>query len=236
MATKKTVELRNKKTGKLAGSVSLVGKKAPKSAAKITPKAKKAVAKKPAVKKSVAKVVVPKTAPSTNKKSNKQPTHPSIIQVPIRLDLEVLPTPGFKGSPLFAYDYPENVDKFGIILRSLSKKQIKSLADIEERQRDQQSFINAMDEAFPALNSDLTGYEKYDSEWRTKYDSLLPAGLSEEEKDLFEGAILMASYADMALLARSEITSGTYKRLTKDWRAIVGAIHPEDKDIFVEKA
>ena len=236
MVAKKTVELRNKKTGKLAGSVSLVGKKAPKSAAKIAPKVKKAVAEKVTVKKVTAKVVVPKDAPSTNKKSAKQPTTPSLVQVSIRLDLEASPTPGFKGSPLFAYDYPENVDKFGIILRGLSKKQIKSLADIEEKQKDQQSFINAMDEAFPALNSDLTGYTKYDSEWRTKYDSLLPSGLSEEEKDLFEGAILIASYADLALRARQEITSGTYKMLTKDWRAIVGAIHPEDKDIFVETA
>lgn len=216
MVAKKTLEVRNKKTGKLDGSVSLAGKKAP------------SVAKK------TAKVIVPKKAKVGSKKSSKKPTNPSIRQVPIRLDLIALPTPGFKGSPLFAYDYPENVDKFGIILRSLSKKQIKSLADIEEKLSHKATFNYAMDEAFPALNSDLLGYEKYDSEWRTKYDALIPAGLSEEELDLFEGAILIASYADMALLARSEITAGTYKTLTADWRAIVGAIHPEDKDLFVE--
>ena len=83
---------------------------------------------------------------------------------------------------------------------------------------------------------DLTELERWEVDWAAKRETILPTALSAKEKNVYSIAIEYASHVDLAVRMRigDEISSQEiYNGVTTFWRENVGAVHPEDKDIFI---
>ena len=224
---KKTVELRNKKTGKLAGSVSLAGKKAPKSATK--PVVKKTVAKKPVVtKKEVAKKVAP-PAPKTT--GTGRVLFPKIIKpVPMK---DRLPEDGLSFATILS------------LTKSLDETQMEKLVSSQTAPEVMRSYSRSIEVASDALlddEGDDTELIRYEETWLNAHPALFGESSSYDTVLLDPEALLVdqvyeiAARTHLALLARKSLDideSNEYEVLTYAWRKHIGQIHPDDDDILL---
>lgn len=80
---------------------------------------------------------------------------------------------------------------------------------------------------------DLTELNKWILNWSFNFENILPMPMSAKEKNVYLVAIEYASHVDLALRMRQELSPTVYGAVTDLWRKQVGAISPEDNDIYV---
>lgn len=80
---------------------------------------------------------------------------------------------------------------------------------------------------------DLTELYKWKLDWSFNFENILPLPMNAKEKNVYLVAIEYASHVDLALRMRPELSPTVYGVVTDLWRKQVGAISPEDNDIYV---
>lgn len=80
---------------------------------------------------------------------------------------------------------------------------------------------------------DLTELYKWKLDWSFNFENILPLPMNAKEKNVYLVAIEYASHVDLALRMRQELSPTVYGVVTDSWRKQVGAISPEDNDVYV---
>ena len=222
---KKTVEIRNKKTGKLAGSVSLAGKKAPKSATK--PVAKKAIVKKASAPKKATAPVAVKT-PGTGRV-----LFPKIAKTTPAPVKDKLPEDGLSFASILS------------LTKKLDETQMSKLVASQTSPDLMRSYSRSVEVASNALlddEGDDTELIRYEETWLNAHPALFGESSSYDTALLDPDALIVdqvyeiAARTHLALLARKSLDldeSNDYEVLTYAWRKHIGQIHPDDEDILL---
>lgn len=226
MVAKKTIERRNKKTGKLDGSVSLAGKKAP-SVTKVA--AKKAVAKKPSAPK---KIATKKPATPVAKTAGPgRVLFPKMVK-PVSVK-EKLPEDGLSFTSILTS------------LKNLNEDQMVKLVSSQAAPAVMRSYARSVETASNALlddEGDDTDLIRYEESWLNAHPALFGESSSYDTVLLDPDSLLIdqvyeiAARTHLALLARKSLDideSNDYEVLTYAWRKHIGQIHPADEDILL---